>query len=72
MTEQQTKRSGTGQDDVVRQTYDDVQSDGRYEEGIEYRVGDVKSLSWGRTFDIVAAIHLLHYLETEAEIESVL
>ena len=142
----QTKRSEAGQHDVVRQAYDDVQSDGRYEEGmarmalyhrhcqdpvifrtlgdmrgrslldlacgdgfytrrfraecaadpvmgidlspkqieraeaieqrerlgIEYRVGDVKSLSWGRRFDIVAAIHLLHYLETEAEIESVL
>ena len=72
MTEQQMKHSGTGQHDVVRQTHDDVKSDGRYEEGIEYRVGDVKSLSWGRSFDIVAAIHLLHYLETEAEIESVL
>ena len=142
----QPKRSEAGQHDVVRQTYDDAQSDGRYEEGmarmalyhrhcqdpvifrtlgdvrgkplldlacgdgfytrrfrtecaadpvmgidlsakqieraeaieerehlgIEYRVGDVVSLSWERRFDVVTAIHLLHYLENEAEIESVL
>lgn len=38
--------------------------------GIEYRVGDVTSLRLERRFDIVTAIHLLHYLETAAEIES--
>ena len=40
--------------------------------GIEYRVGDVMSLDWERRYDVVTAIHLLHYLENEAEIESVL
>ena len=37
--------------------------------GIEYRVGDVMSLNLERRFDIVTAIHLLHYLENGAEIE---
>lgn len=40
--------------------------------GIEYRVGDVMSLNLERRFDIVTAIHLLHYLENAAEIESAL
>jgi 2-polyprenyl-3-methyl-5-hydroxy-6-metoxy-1,4-benzoquinol methylase len=40
--------------------------------GIEYEVGDVRELTLDRTFDVVTAIHLLHYLESEAEIESVL
>lgn len=40
--------------------------------GIEYRVGDVISLNLERRFDLVTAIHLLHYLENAAEIESVL
>ena len=40
--------------------------------GIEYRVGDVMSLNLERRFDIVTAIHLLHYLESAAEIESAL
>jgi SAM-dependent methyltransferase len=144
--DRQPKRSENGQPDGVRQTYDDAQSDGRYEEGmarmavyhrhcqdpvifrtlgeirgrslldlacgdgfytrrfradcaadpvmgidlspkqieraeaieqrehlgIEYQVGDVRSLGWERRFDVVTAIHLLHYLENEAEIESVL
>jgi 2-polyprenyl-3-methyl-5-hydroxy-6-metoxy-1,4-benzoquinol methylase len=40
--------------------------------GIEYRIGDVMSLNLERRFDIVTAIHLLHYLENAAEIESAL
>jgi ubiquinone/menaquinone biosynthesis C-methylase UbiE len=40
--------------------------------GIEYRVGDVMSLDVERRFDIVTAIHLLHYLENATEIESAL
>ena len=142
----QTKHSQTEGRDVVKQKYDEVQSDGRYEEGmarmafyhhhcqdpvifrtlgdirgkplldlacgdgfytrrfrtecaaspvmgidlspkqieraeaieqreqlgIEYRVGDVMSLNLERRFDIVTAIHLLHYLENAAEIESAL
>jgi toxoflavin synthase len=40
--------------------------------GIEYRVGDVVSLNLERRFDIVTAIHLLHYLENAPEMESVL
>lgn len=39
---------------------------------IEYRVGDVMSLRLERRFEIVTAIHLLHYLDDEVEIESVL
>ena len=39
---------------------------------IEYRVGDVMSLTVERRFDTVTAIHLLHYLESEAEIETAL
>jgi toxoflavin synthase len=144
--ERQTKHSQTEPHDSVKQQYDEVQSDGRYEEGmarmalyhrhcqdpvifrtlgdirvkslldlacgegfytrrfrtecaanpvmgidlspkqieraqaieqheqagIEYRVGDVMSLKLERRFDIVTAIHLLHYLENAAEIESVL
>jgi toxoflavin synthase len=144
--EPQTKHSRTDQHDIVKQKYDEVQSDGRYEEGmarmalyhrhcqdpvifetlgdirgkslldlacgdgfytrrfrtecaadpvmgidlspkqieraeaieqrdqlgIEYRVGDAMSLEFERRFDIVTAIHLLHYLENAAEIESAL
>ena len=40
--------------------------------GIEYRVGDVTTLELDRRFDVATAIHLLHYLESEAEIESAL
>jgi 2-polyprenyl-3-methyl-5-hydroxy-6-metoxy-1,4-benzoquinol methylase len=40
--------------------------------GIEYRVGDVTNLELDRRFDVSTAIHLLHYLENEAEIESAL
>lgn len=36
--------------------------------GIEYRVGDVTQLELERRFDVATAIHLLHYLENEAEI----
>jgi 2-polyprenyl-3-methyl-5-hydroxy-6-metoxy-1,4-benzoquinol methylase len=37
--------------------------------GIEYRVGDVTELKLDRRFDVVTAIHLLHYLENAEEIE---
>ena len=40
--------------------------------GIEYRVGDVIGLELDRRFDVATAIHLLHYLENAAEIESAL
>lgn len=144
--ERQTKHSRSEQHDIVQQTYDEVQSDGRYEEGmarmalyhrhcqdpvifrslgdirgkslldlacgdgfytrrfrnecgagpvmgidlspkqiaraeaieqreqlgIEYRAGDVMSLNLTRRFEIVTAIHLLHYFENAAEIESAL
>lgn len=40
--------------------------------GIEYRVGDAVDLELEGRFDIVTAIHLLHYLESGTEIESVL
>lgn len=40
--------------------------------GIEYLVGDVMELELDREYDIVTAIHLLHYLENEAEIAAVL
>lgn len=40
--------------------------------GIQYSVGDVTELKLDRHFDTVTAIHLLHYLENAAEIESVL
>lgn len=40
--------------------------------GIEYLVGDVTTLELERRFDIVTAIHLLHYLQTEGEIETAL
>jgi ubiquinone/menaquinone biosynthesis C-methylase UbiE len=40
--------------------------------GIEYRVGDVTALELNRRFDVITAIHLLHYLENEAEIASTL
>jgi 2-polyprenyl-3-methyl-5-hydroxy-6-metoxy-1,4-benzoquinol methylase len=40
--------------------------------GIEYRVGDVTELKLDRRFDVVTAIHLLHYLESAEEIESAL
>jgi 2-polyprenyl-3-methyl-5-hydroxy-6-metoxy-1,4-benzoquinol methylase len=37
--------------------------------GIEYQVGDVTRLDVKGRFDVVTAIHLLHYLEGESEIE---
>lgn len=40
--------------------------------GIDYRVGDVTTLELERRFDTVTAIHLLHYLQSEAEIEAAL
>jgi ubiquinone/menaquinone biosynthesis C-methylase UbiE len=40
--------------------------------GIEYRVGDVTTLDLERSFDVVTAIHLLHYLQSEEEIEAAL
>lgn len=40
--------------------------------GIDYRVGDVTTLELDRRFDAVTAIHLLHYLQSEAEIEAAL
>lgn len=40
--------------------------------GIEYRVGDVTTLELDRSFDVVTAIHLLHYLRSAAEIETAL
>lgn len=40
--------------------------------GIEYRVGDVTTLELDRRFDVITAIHLLHYLQNEAEIEAAL
>lgn len=40
--------------------------------GIEYRVGDVTTLELERQFDVVTAIHLLHYLQSEAEIVAAL
>lgn len=40
--------------------------------GIEYRVGDVTHLELDLRFEVVTAIHLLHYLESAAEIESAL
>jgi 2-polyprenyl-3-methyl-5-hydroxy-6-metoxy-1,4-benzoquinol methylase len=40
--------------------------------GIEYRVGDVTKLELDRLFGVATAIHLLHYLESRAEIESAL
>ena len=40
--------------------------------GVEYRVGDVMTLELDRRFDIVTAIHLLHYLQSETEIETAL
>jgi len=40
--------------------------------GIEYRVGDVIDVDIDGPFDVATAIHLLHYLQSEAEIESAL
>lgn len=40
--------------------------------GIEYRVGDVTTLELDRRFDVVTAIHLLHYLQSGPEIETAL
>lgn len=40
--------------------------------GIEYRVGDVTTLELNRRFDVITAIHLLHYLRDEPEIEAAL
>lgn len=40
--------------------------------GIQYRVGDVITLELERRFDVVTAIHLLHYLQSEEEIETAL
>jgi SAM-dependent methyltransferase len=40
--------------------------------GIEYRVGDVTKLELDQRFDVATAIHLLHYLQSAAEIESTL
>jgi SAM-dependent methyltransferase len=40
--------------------------------GIEYQPADVVSLELERRFDLVTAIHLLHYLQSGTEIEAVL
>lgn len=40
--------------------------------GIEYRVGDVTSLRLEERYDVVTAIHLLHYLNDREEIATVL
>src|SRR5688572_118441 len=40
--------------------------------GIEYRTGDVMALGSRERFDVVTAIHLLHYLQNAEEIETVL
>jgi len=40
--------------------------------GIEYRVGDVTTFDSARQFDVVTAIHLLHYLQNAVEIEAAL
>ncbi|HSR52927.1 MAG TPA: class I SAM-dependent methyltransferase [Acidobacteriota bacterium] len=40
--------------------------------GIEYRVGDVTTLELDGRFDVVTAIHLLHYLQSAEEIEGAL
>jgi 2-polyprenyl-3-methyl-5-hydroxy-6-metoxy-1,4-benzoquinol methylase len=40
--------------------------------GIEYLTADVVSLDLEHRFDVVTAIHLLHYLEGSTEIEAVL
>jgi hypothetical protein len=40
--------------------------------GIEYRVGDVTTLELDRRFDVITAIHLLHDLQSAAEIEAAL
>lgn len=40
--------------------------------GIEYKVGDVRDLDLRRRFEVVTAIHLLHYLENADEMQSVL
>lgn len=40
--------------------------------GISYHVGDATGLSLDRRFDVITAIHLLHYLQSESEIEGVL
>lgn len=37
--------------------------------GIEYRAGDVLEFEPGRRFEAITAIHLIHYLESEREIE---
>lgn len=40
--------------------------------GIEYRAADVMNLELEAQFDVVTAIHLLHYLESEDELTSAL
>lgn len=40
--------------------------------GITYLVGDAVSLKLDRRYDVITAIHLLHYLTSGAEIEAVL
>ena len=40
--------------------------------GITYQVGDATTLALERRFDVITAIHLLHYLQGESEIEAVL
>ena len=40
--------------------------------GIDYGVGDVTRLELDRRFEVVTAIHLLHYLESRSEIASTL
>lgn len=40
--------------------------------GITYQVGDATTLKLEGRFDVITAIHLLHYLQGESEIEAVL
>ncbi|MEQ8857425.1 MAG: methyltransferase domain-containing protein [Pseudomonadales bacterium] len=40
--------------------------------GIEYRVGDAVGLAFRHSYDVVTAIHLLHYLESKSEIAALL
>jgi ubiquinone/menaquinone biosynthesis C-methylase UbiE len=46
--------------------------EGREPLGIEYRVGDVTTLALEHHFDVVTAIHLVHYLQSAEEIEAAL
>lgn len=40
--------------------------------GITYQIGDATSLGLNQRFSVITAIHLLHYLQNESELEAVL